>query len=102
MERHRPRGSREDRRRERRDEAARGAGQTRLWVGLGKCDGLRRGGRHRGVEGLGAPAGKVVRLELRPTYAYVFVAERTWRPSRRSTASSTASGREIERAHGSA
>jgi ATP-dependent RNA helicase DeaD len=75
IERHRPRGSRDDRRRERREETPEVPGQTRLWVGLGKQEGLDEAGVTAALEGLGAPAGKVARVELRPTYAYVFVAE---------------------------
>ncbi|XXF76715.1 DEAD/DEAH box helicase [Myxococcaceae bacterium GXIMD 01537] len=74
LERHRPRGSREDRRP--RSEALQDIpGQTRLWVGLGKQDGLDVAGVTAALESLGAPAGKVLRTDLRPTYAYVFVAD---------------------------
>ncbi|HYI02676.1 DbpA RNA binding domain-containing protein, partial [Hyalangium sp.] len=75
LERHRPRGARDDRRRERREETPEVPGQVRMWVGLGKQDGLDDAGLTAALEGLGAPAGKVARLELRPTYAYIFVAE---------------------------
>jgi ATP-dependent RNA helicase DeaD len=75
IERHRPRGAREDRRRERREETPEVPGQTRMWVGLGKSDGLDDAGLTAVLEGLGAPAGKVARIDLRPTYAYVFVAD---------------------------
>jgi ATP-dependent RNA helicase DeaD len=75
IERHRPRGSRDDRRRERREESPDVPGQTRMWVGLGKQEGLDEAGVTSALEGLGAPAGKVIKVELRSTYAYVFVAD---------------------------
>jgi len=75
LERHRPRGSRDDKRRERREEPAEVPGQTRMWVGLGKQEGLDEAGVTSALEGMGAPAGKVVKVELRSTYAYVFVAD---------------------------
>ncbi len=75
IERHRPRGARDDRRRERREEAPEVPGQTRMWVGLGKQEGLDEAGVTAALEGLGAPAGKVIKVELRSTYAYVFVAD---------------------------
>jgi ATP-dependent RNA helicase DeaD len=75
IERHRPRGSRDDRRRERREETPEVPGQTRMWVGLGKQESLDEAGVTSALEGLGAPAGKVVKVELRSTYAYVFVAD---------------------------
>jgi ATP-dependent RNA helicase DeaD len=77
LERHRPRPPREERgSRERRSEPpAEQPGQVRLWVGLGRQDGLDETMLTQALETAGAPAGKVQRLELRPTYAYVFVAE---------------------------
>jgi ATP-dependent RNA helicase DeaD len=75
IERHRPRGARDDKRRERREETPEVPGQTRMWVGLGKQEGLDEAGVTAALEGLGAPAGKVVKVELRSTYAYVFVAD---------------------------
>ena len=82
IERHRPRPPRDERSREgsapreRRSEApAELPGQVRLWVGLGRQDGLDEAALTQALETAGAPAGKVQRLELRPTYAYVFVAE---------------------------
>ncbi len=75
LERHRPRGARDDKRRERREEAPEVPGQTRMWVGLGKQEGLDEAGVTAALEGMGAPAGKVVKVELRSTYAYVFVAD---------------------------
>jgi ATP-dependent RNA helicase DeaD len=62
-------------RRERREETPEVPGQVRMWVGLGKSDGIDEAGVTAALEALGAPAGKVARIELRPTYAYVFVAE---------------------------
>ncbi|KFE62950.1 DEAD/DEAH box helicase [Hyalangium minutum] len=75
LERHRPRGTRDDRRRERREEQPEVPGQTRMWVGLGKSDGLDDAGLTSALEGMGAPAGKVARIDLRPTYAYIFVTD---------------------------
>jgi ATP-dependent RNA helicase DeaD len=72
--RHRPRGAREERR-PRAEAMPDVPGQARLWVGLGKSDNLDEAGVTAALEAAGAPAGKVVRMELRPTYSYVFVAE---------------------------
>jgi len=74
LERHRPRGSREERR-PRLESLPDLPGQVRLWVGLGRQDGLDEAGVTAALEAAGAPAGKVVRMDLRPTYAYVFVAD---------------------------
>jgi ATP-dependent RNA helicase DeaD len=46
-----------------------------MWVGLGKQEGLDEAGVTAALEGMGAPAGKVVKVELRSTYSYVFVAD---------------------------
>ena len=61
------------RRRERSLEAA--PGEARLWVNLGSSDGLDEAGLRSELESLGSPAGKIRALSLRPTYAYVTVAE---------------------------
>ncbi|MBZ4422127.1 DEAD/DEAH box helicase [Myxococcus sp. RHSTA-1-4] len=74
VERHRPRGAREERR-PRAEALPDVPGQTRLWVGLGRQDGLDEAGVTSALEAAGAPAGKVLRMDLRPTYAYVFVAD---------------------------
>ena len=74
VERHRPRGQRPERR-PRHEALPEVEGQTRLWVGLGKQDGLDEAGVAAALEAAGAPAGKVLRTDLRPTYAYVFVAD---------------------------
>jgi len=50
-------------------------GQVRLWLNLGASDGLDEAAVRAALEALGAPAGKVARLELRPTYTYAFVSE---------------------------
>ena len=50
-------------------------GQVRMWLNLGSADGLDAAGLAPALEALGAPAGKVQRSDLRPTYAYLFVAE---------------------------
>ncbi|MBJ6759474.1 DEAD/DEAH box helicase [Myxococcaceae bacterium JPH2] len=74
LERHRPRGQR-DERRARTEALPDVPGQARLWVSLGRQDGLDEAGVASALEAAGAPAGKVLRMDLRPTYAYVFVAE---------------------------
>ncbi len=50
-------------------------GQVRLWINLGSSEGLDAAGITAALESLGAPAGKLLRLEVRPTYSYGFVAE---------------------------
>ncbi|MGZ6163384.1 MAG: helicase-related protein, partial [Myxococcaceae bacterium] len=50
-------------------------GQVRLWMNVGTAEGLDAAGVTSMLEGLGAPAGKVQRVELRQTYSYAFVAE---------------------------
>ena len=50
-------------------------GQVRLWMNVGSSEGLDAAGITSMLEGLGAPAGKLQRLEVRPTYSYAFVAE---------------------------
>ncbi|RKH18081.1 DEAD/DEAH box helicase, partial [Corallococcus sp. CA047B] len=52
-----------------------GPGEVKLWVNLGTADGLGPGSIATAMEDAGAPVGKMVRAELRPTFAYVFVAE---------------------------
>jgi ATP-dependent RNA helicase DeaD len=51
------------------------AGQVRLWLNLGSAEGLDEAALRAALEALGAPSGKVARIELRPTYSYAFVAE---------------------------
>ena len=77
LERARPRTERRERteREPRPAEPADEPGQARLWVGLGKGDGLDEAGVQAALEAAGAPAGKVQRVSLRPAYAYVFVAD---------------------------
>ena len=91
LERHRPRGSRDDRRRERREATPEVPGQARLWVGLGRQEGLDEAGVTAALEAAGAPAGKVLRVG---SAAHVRVCLRRRRgrapPSSPSTASSTA------------
>jgi len=50
-------------------------GQVRLWLNLGSSDSLDAAGVAAALEELGAPAGKLKRVDLRPTYTYAFVAE---------------------------
>ncbi len=81
VDKHRPRGTRErpprPERSERseRQETPEVPGQARLWVGLGRSDVADEAALTAALEGMGAPAGKVQRVELKPTYAYVFVAD---------------------------
>ncbi len=78
VDRHRPRGFRERpprAERPERTETPEVPGQARLWVGLGRSEGLDEAALTGALETLGAPAGKVQRVELKPTYAYVFVAD---------------------------
>ncbi len=77
LERARPRAERHDRepREKRASEPADEPGQARLWVGLGREEGFDEGGLQQALEELGAPAGRVVRVSLRPQYAYVIVPE---------------------------
>ena len=65
--------ARSRRRREKPFEA--GPGEARLWVNLGTTDGLDEAGLRSALEALGSPAGKIRSLSLRPTYAYLTVAE---------------------------
>jgi ATP-dependent RNA helicase DeaD len=63
-------------RREPREERAEVApGNLRLWVNLGKADGVDEAGLGTALSALGAPSGKVAKLELRGTYSYVHVPE---------------------------
>jgi ATP-dependent RNA helicase DeaD len=78
VDKHRPRGFRERpprAERPERSETPEVPGQARLWVGLGRSEGLDEAALTSALETLGAPAGKVQRVELKPTYAYVFVAD---------------------------
>jgi ATP-dependent RNA helicase DeaD len=51
------------------------AGQVRLWLNLGSGEGMDEAALRTALEALGAPAGKVARIDVRPTYSYAFVAE---------------------------
>ncbi|HYO59775.1 helicase-related protein, partial [Archangium sp.] len=76
VDRHRPRGTRErPPRPERSESTPEVPGQARLWVGLGRSEAQDEAAVTSALESLGAPAGKVQRVELKPTYAYVFVAD---------------------------
>ena len=50
-------------------------GNVRLWVNLGKADGVDEAGLGTALSALGAPSDKAARLELRGTYSYVHVPE---------------------------
>ncbi|ATB42676.1 cold-shock protein CspA [Cystobacter fuscus] len=75
VDKHRPRGTRERPPRPERTETPEVPGQARLWVGLGRSDVADEAALTSALESLGAPAGKVQRVELKPSYAYVFIAE---------------------------
>ena len=66
------RGERREPREERADVAP---GNLRLWVNLGKADGVDEAGLGTALSALGAPSDKVAKLELRGTYSYVHVLE---------------------------
>ena len=51
------------------------AGNLRLWVNLGKADGVDEASLGSALGALGAPTDKVAKLELRGTYSYVHVPE---------------------------
>jgi ATP-dependent RNA helicase DeaD len=70
---HDDRGRRERRPRETPPEVA--AGQARVWLNLGKMENLDESSIVSTLEGLGAPAGKVLKAEVKGTYSYVHVAE---------------------------
>ncbi|WNG20206.1 DEAD/DEAH box helicase [Cystobacter fuscus] len=78
VDKHRPRSTRERPprpERSERTETPEVPGQARLWVGLGRSDVADEAALTTALESLGAPAGKVQRVELKPSYAYVFIAE---------------------------
>ncbi|WNG60646.1 DEAD/DEAH box helicase [Archangium gephyra] len=79
VDKHRPRGTRERPPRRERTERPESTpelpGQARLWVGLGRAEAQDEAAVTSALESMGAPAGKVQRVELKPTYAYVFVAD---------------------------
>ncbi len=47
----------------------------RLWVNLGRMDGIEDAGLVQALERAGAPAGKVQRVEMKGTYSYLWVPE---------------------------
>ncbi|MFZ5438395.1 MAG: DbpA RNA binding domain-containing protein, partial [Myxococcota bacterium] len=72
----RERGERRDRReRKPREEVEVAPGNVRLWVNLGKADGLDEASISGALAGAGGPADKIAKVELRGTYSYVHVAE---------------------------
>ncbi|MFY0570823.1 DEAD/DEAH box helicase [Archangium lansingense] len=79
VDKHRPRGTRERPPRRERSERPESTpevpGQARLWVGLGRSEVQDEAAVTSTLESMGAPAGKVQRVELKPTYSYVFVAD---------------------------
>src|SRR5262249_41028051 len=54
-------------------EAKRDAAHAKLWVNLGKSDGLDSSGVISALESAGAPSGKIIRADVRDTYSYVLV-----------------------------
>lgn len=72
----RDRGERRERRpREPRQESPVEPGHARLWLNLGKLDGVDEAGLPKALEALGAPSGKVQKAELRGSYSYIHVAD---------------------------
>ncbi|MCU0699536.1 MAG: DEAD/DEAH box helicase [Myxococcaceae bacterium] len=72
----RERGERRERRpREPRQETPPEPGHSRLWLNLGKLDGVDEAGLPAALEALGAPGGKVKKTELRGSYSYIHVAD---------------------------
>ncbi|MCA2978244.1 MAG: DEAD/DEAH box helicase [Myxococcaceae bacterium] len=72
----RERGERRERRpREPRHEVAAEPGHSRLWLNLGKLDGVDEARLPAALEALGAPSGKVTKTELRGSYSYIHVAD---------------------------
>ncbi len=72
----RPRRERGDReRRPRRESVPVEAGQVRVWTNLSKSEAADEAALKAAVAALGAPADKVVKVDLRDTYAYLHVAE---------------------------
>ncbi|MBI3183706.1 MAG: DEAD/DEAH box helicase [Myxococcales bacterium] len=51
------------------------SGKVRLWINLGKVDGLDEASLLSALEGAGAPSGKAARAEMKGSYSYLFVAE---------------------------
>ena len=49
--------------------------QVRLWMNVGSAEGLDAVGITAMLEGMGAPAGKLQRVDVKQTYSYAFVAE---------------------------
>ena len=50
-------------------------GTVRMWVNLGQSDQLDEAGVRTALEQAGAPAGKLTKLDVRPTYSYAWVLE---------------------------
>jgi ATP-dependent RNA helicase DeaD len=73
----RERGERGERReRKPREETPVEPGHARLWINLGKMDGVaEESAIPAALEALGAPTGKVKKTELRGSYSYIHVAD---------------------------
>lgn len=50
-------------------------GQARLWIGLGKDVAGDEAGLKAALDGVGAPSGKILVADVRPTFSYAIVAE---------------------------
>ena len=50
-------------------------GQVRMWLNLGKADAVAEDSLGALLESLGAPAGKLLRLEVRGNYSYLDVGD---------------------------
>ncbi len=59
----------------RRPREADAEGQVRMWLNLGKSDQLDEAGVRSALEQAGAPVAKLLKLDVRPTYSYAWVAE---------------------------
>ena len=78
LEKERERREEKSERRERRpprEEAQVAPGTLRLWLNLGKDDGVDEASLGSALTALGAPADKVAKTDLRGTYSYLHVAE---------------------------
>ena len=50
-------------------------GTVRFWINVGASDGFDDAALKAALEGLGAPTAKLSRMDIRPTYSYLFIPE---------------------------